>query len=163
VLKDTTSRGLCVRVRPPHTILLSGAGEGPSCSCRPSRWVPRTSRLRLRCHRKYLTLCCTRFSRLSRTSPTKRPAAPLKDEGRHGTRNMGASGRCQRGMVAPAGRRLLVQGLSEESLGCRDRSPAWRGPGTSVKLSVKPILHAIAYSGLGVAKPADFWQNRRTF
>jgi len=28
VLRDTTSRGLCVRVWPPHTGLVSGAGEG---------------------------------------------------------------------------------------------------------------------------------------
>ena len=38
-------------------------------------------------------------------------------------------------LVRP-GRRLPVpvQGLSEGSLGCRDRLPAWRGPGTGLKL-----------------------------
>ena len=36
-------------------------------------------------------------------------------------------------LVRP-GRRLPVQGLSEGSLGFRDRLPAWRGPGTGLKL-----------------------------
>jgi hypothetical protein len=36
-------------------------------------------------------------------------------------------------LVRP-GRRLPVQGLSEGSLGCRDRLPAERGPGTGLKL-----------------------------
>ena len=36
-------------------------------------------------------------------------------------------------LVRP-GRRLPVQGLSEGSLGYRDRLPAWRGPGTGLKL-----------------------------
>ena len=36
-------------------------------------------------------------------------------------------------LVRP-GRRLPVQGLSEGSLGFRDREPAWRGPGTGLKL-----------------------------
>ena len=36
-------------------------------------------------------------------------------------------------LVRP-GRRLPVQGLSEGSLGYLDRLPAWRGPGTGLKL-----------------------------
>ena len=31
VLKDTTSRGLCVRVRPPHTGTIERGGEGGGC------------------------------------------------------------------------------------------------------------------------------------
>jgi len=36
-------------------------------------------------------------------------------------------------LVRP-GRRLPVQGLNEGSLGFRDRLPAWRGPGTGLKI-----------------------------
>jgi hypothetical protein len=36
--------------------------------------------------------------------------------------------------VVRPGRRVPVQGLSEGSRGFRDRLPAWRGPGTVIKL-----------------------------
>ena len=79
MLRDTTSRGLYVRVWPPHTSASERRGGGGGGGL---------------------------WSLESVLSPC---------------------------LVRP-GRRLPVQELSEGSLGFRDRLPAWRGPGTGLKL-----------------------------
>jgi len=55
----------------------------------------------------------------------------------HGTGQQGVFGLwrvCFPPCLVRPGRRLPVQGLSEGSLGYLDRLPAWRGPGTGLKL-----------------------------